>query len=91
MRSKKVPRVLVTYEATKEHPAQVQVWHEDVKVGEWTKIEYSGALPQQRVAQLLERVDALKKAVQFAREAANSMEVTQPQIGKAFFDHVFAK
>lgn len=90
VRSKKVPRVLVAYEATKEHPAQTQVWQEDVKAGEWTKIEYSGALPQQRVAQLLERVDALKKAVQFAREAANGIEVTQLHVGKAFFDFVFA-
>ena len=91
VRSKKVPRVLVAYEATKEHPAQVQVWQEDVKAGEWTKIEYSGALPQQRINQLLERVEALKKAVQFAREAANNIEVTQARVGKALFDHVFAK
>lgn len=91
IRSKKVPRVLLVHEATKEHPAQTSVWQEDVKVGEWTKIEYSGALPQQRITQLLARVDALKKAVQFAREEANNIQVTNVNVGKSLFDFVFAK
>lgn len=89
-RSKKVPRAFVAYEATKEHPAQVQVWQEDIKAGEWSKVEYSGALPQQRITQLLERIDATKRAVLFAREHANDIDVNDQNVGKALFDFLFA-
>jgi hypothetical protein len=35
----------VKAEATEKHPAQVEVYHEDVVVGQWKTVKFSGALP----------------------------------------------
>ena len=89
-RTKKVPRVLVKYEATEEHPAQTEVWHEDVVVGFWKTIKYSGALPAQRVKQLIERIEKLQKAVKYAREEANELEVEEVKLGDKVLGWIFA-
>ena len=47
LRTKKVPRNHVKAEATEKHPAQVEVYYEDVAVGYWTTVKFSGALPAQ--------------------------------------------
>ena len=62
-------------EATREHPAQVQVYHEDVVIGYWTKTDFSGAIPERRQRELLARVEQLQDAVKKARETANTTEV----------------
>lgn len=90
-KTKKVLRNHVKAEATDKHPAQVELFHEDVIVGTWTKVEYSGAVPQTRVAELVERVDALSKAVKFAREEANNTDVNDEKAGKLVFDYLFEK
>lgn len=88
-RSKKVPKSHVLYEATKEHPAQVQAYTEDIKVGEWDTFKFSGALSQPRKQALLSKVDKLINAVKFAREKANCTEVTNTSVGKEIFNYVF--
>jgi hypothetical protein len=90
VRTKKVPRNHVKAEATEKHPAQVEVYHEDVVVGYWRTVKFSGALPAQRVNELLERVEKLQAAVKFAREDANGTEVTDQKPGKKVFDYLFA-
>lgn len=75
-RTKKIPKSTVLYEATKEHPAQVQVYNEDSVEGFWTLVKFSGALPVERKREVLLRVVALKDAVKTAREHANLQEVT---------------
>ena len=87
-RTKKIPRNHVKAEATKEHPAQVEVYMEDVVIGYWRTIRYSGALPQSRVSELAERVEKLQKAVKFAREEANALEVERKHVAEAFFDYL---
>ena len=89
VRTKKIPRNHVKAEATEKHPAQVEVYYEDVVVGYWRTIKFSGALPAQRVNQLLERVEKLQHAVKFAREAANNTEVEDQKVGAAVFDYLF--
>ncbi|MFC5187846.1 DUF7873 family protein [Actinomadura harenae] len=89
-RTKKIPRSHVLYEATKEHPAQVEMYTEDVVVGTWTKVTFSGALPARRVNVLRDRVERLQAAVKFAREEANATEVTDRKIGDAVFAFLFA-
>lgn len=80
VKSKKIPRNHVKAEATDKHPAQVEVYHEDVVVGTWNTVKYSGALPQKDVTEMLERVETLQEAVKYARERANSIDtVPQPQ------------
>jgi hypothetical protein len=89
-RSKKVPRNHVKAEATEKHPAQVEMYFEDVLVGYWTTVKYSGALPQARINELKARVVRLAEAVKVAREKANSTEVTDQKIGERVFDYLFA-
>jgi hypothetical protein len=87
-RTKKVPRNHVKAEATDKHPAQVDVYMEDVVVGFWKTIKYSGALPAARQAELLERVEKLQRAVKFAREAANSIECSMQKSGEKIFGYL---
>jgi hypothetical protein len=88
IRTKKVPRNHVKAEATEEHPAQVEVYYEDVPVGYWTTVKFSGALPARRVNELLERVEKLQQAVKYAREEANGAEVTDQRVGEAIFGYL---
>ncbi|HAA56841.1 MAG TPA: hypothetical protein DCE42_18890 [Myxococcales bacterium] len=89
-KTKKVPRNHVKAEATEHHPAQVEVYYEDIVVGYWKTIKFSGALPAKRVNELLQRIQKLQHAVKFAREEANSIEVEEQKIGKRVFDFLFA-
>ena len=88
-RTKKVPRSHILYEATEKHPAQVEMYHEDVKVGEWRTTRFSSALAAQEKNELVQRVRRLQEAVKFAREEANAMEVEDQHIGNKVFDFVF--
>lgn len=88
VRTKKIPRNHVKAEATEKHPAQVEVYHEDVVVGYWKTIKFSGALPQKRVNELLERVEKLQAAVKFAREEANQLEVEEQKLGEKVFQYL---
>jgi len=90
VRTKKVPRNWVKAPATDKHPAQVEIFHEDVIVGTWTTTKFSGALPAERVRELNGRVDALIEAVKFAREEANQATVTDAEIGERILGFVFA-
>lgn len=89
VRSKKVPRNHVKAEATDKHPAQVEVYTEDVPVGNWTTVRHSGALPATRVKELRERVMKLQHAVKFAREQANASAVVDQKAGEAVFGYLF--
>jgi hypothetical protein len=89
VRTTKVPRNHVLAQATDKHPAQVQVWQEDVPVGTWTTVKRSGALKAREVAEALNRVRALADAVKQARERANQTEVKNLQVGTSLLGYVF--
>lgn len=89
-RTKKIPRNHVVAEATKEHPAQVQVFTEDVVAGYWSTINYSGAIPEREKHELLQRVRKLQEAVKFAREEANAIPATDRTVSKSVFDFLFS-
>lgn len=89
LRTKKVPRNHVLAAATDKHPAQVQVYMEDVAEGTWSTRKFSGALPETRRRDLLERIDALSAAIKYAREQANSSEVVDMKVAKYVFDYLF--
>ena len=76
-RTKKVKKSFVAYEATTEHPAQVEVFTEDVIVGEWAKLDFSTCIPQADKVESLNKVLKVQEAVKFAREQANSSTVEQ--------------
>jgi hypothetical protein len=90
VKTKKVPKNWVKAEATDKHPAQVEIFHEDVMVGTWTTVKFSGAMPQDRVNELLDRVETLQQAVKFAREEANTTEVKDVKVGETLFNYLFA-
>lgn len=87
-RTKKVPKNHVRAQATDKHPAQVDVFHEDVIVGYWKTVKFSGALPAERVRELLTKVEALQDAVKQARQDANTQEITQKKTGEAIFNYL---
>jgi hypothetical protein len=89
VKTKKIPRNHVKAEATEHHPAQVEVYYEDVAIGYWRTVKFSGALPAQRVNELVERVEKLQEAVKFAREEANSLEVEDHKLGETIFKYLF--
>jgi hypothetical protein len=88
-RTKKVLRNHVKAEATEKHPAQVDVYTEDVIVGYWTTVKFSGAVPASEVAEMLERIVKLTEAVKRAREEANGLSVTDKTVGAALLGYLF--
>jgi hypothetical protein len=88
-RTKKVPKNHIKYEATREHPAQVEMYMEDVWVGSWTTTKFSGAIPAATKNAMLERVSKLLDAVRTAREEANSVEIKNVKVGAAVLGFVF--
>jgi hypothetical protein len=89
VRSKKVPRNHVLADATEKHPAQVQVFNEDVPAGTWTTVKLSGALPPAQIREYRSRVVRLQDAVKVAREQANATEVTARRAGEAVLGYLF--
>ncbi len=85
----KMPRSHILAPATDKHPAQVQPWQEDVVVGYWRTVKFSGAMEAARVNELLERVTRLAEAVKTARERANMTEVVDPKPGAALLGYLF--
>ncbi len=88
-KTKKLQRPIVLHPPTKEHPAQTQLITEDVIIGHWETIKHSGALPTPRKRQLLERIEALSKAVKYAREEANAVEAPKQHPGRKVFGYLF--
>lgn len=88
-RTQKVTKPVVLYEATKEHPAQVQAVSEDIRVGAWRTVIHSGMISPTRKSEWLNRIDALIRAVKQARQRANDIQVEDVHVGASMFDHIF--
>ncbi len=89
MRTKKVPRNHVKSEATDRHPAQVEMYYEDVQVGTWTQTKFSGAIPSKKKSDMIQRVRALKEAVKCAREEANGSEASRKDYAQEVMNFIF--
>lgn len=85
----KTPRNHVKAEATEHHPAQVDVYYEDITIGYWRTVKFSGAMLARRINELLQRVEILQQAVMFAREEANNSEVEDKRVGERIFQFIF--
>lgn len=88
MRTEKVVQHKVLYDATKEHPAQIEKWTADVAVGRITVKHWSGMISPAQKSGLLGRIDTLIRAVKKARQRANSTEIVDKDIGAAVFDFI---
>lgn len=91
LRTSKEPTVIVKYEATKEHPAQTELFTKDVPVGTWTQILYSGCIGTDRKNAILARVRKLQDAIKLAREQANLLEVERQKAGEPLLGFVFGE
>jgi hypothetical protein len=89
VKTKKIPRNHVKAEATDKHPAQVEVYYEDIVVGYWKTVKFSGALPAKRLNELLARVEKLQQAVKYAREEANNVDAEEQKVGAKVFGYLF--
>lgn len=87
-RVKPSKKPIVLYEATDKHPAQTQLIDVSDIVGHWEKIEHSGAISPTKKAVLVEKIEALIKAVKFAREEANMIEAPDQNVGEKIFSYV---
>lgn len=76
-RTKKVIQHKTLYEATTEHPAQIEKWAEDIRVGKVTDTTWCSMFSPAQKAQLISRTQDLLIAVKEARQRANDQEVTQ--------------
>jgi hypothetical protein len=90
VKTKKITEFVTVFEPTEHHPGQAKEVTKDVVEGTWSLVEFSGALPKDRVDELLKRVDKLSKAVIQAREEANSRDVNQKQVADSVFGYLFA-
>jgi len=89
-RTTKLPKVIVKYNATKEHPAQTEMYSEDKITGHWSTIHMSGAVPKTKKDDIINRIEKMQDAVKQAREKANGLDVpSMSQAGEIFIDHIF--
>lgn len=89
-KTQKIPRNHVKAPATDKHPAQVDTYFEDVVVGYWKTVKFSGAVPATRVTDLLAKVNKVRQAVKFAREQANSVDVViNGSASRKILDYIF--
>lgn len=87
--TKKIPKNHVKAEATDKHPAQVELFFEDVPVGIWDQIKFSGNIKKDDKDFLLDKVRTLAKAVKIAREEANMRETEMSKFGTEILSYIF--
>jgi hypothetical protein len=88
IRTKKTSKPVVLYEHTPEHPAQVEMFTEDVPVYRLEKTIFSGALTLRAKNARIGRIDDLIRTVKKARQRANDVEVEFPNISSELYEHI---
>jgi hypothetical protein len=87
-RTKKVRKNHEVSPATDKHPAQMEVYTEDLKVARIITTEWSGMISPAEKSAYLARIDKLSRAVKEARQRANRHEVVKTSIGRLLFTYV---
>jgi hypothetical protein len=91
IRTKKVQKPIVLYDATEKHPAQTQLITEDITAGHWRTRKYATTLAATERQQIIDRIVKLQDAVKIAREEANSISVDDQSIAPAVLKFIFAE
>ena len=89
-KTEKKPVHKVLYEATDKHPAQIEKWTEDVKVGKYEHRLFSGMVSPAEKSLMIGKVDKLLRAVKQARQRANTQEVDKRTIGEEVFAYLLS-
>lgn len=79
----------VKAEATDKHPAQVEVYTEDQKVGTWNTVKFSSCIEASKKAKFALNVKKLIESVKVAREMANSIEVNKVNYADDLLEFIF--
>lgn len=87
-RKEQVPLVLLA--PTDKHPGQAQIITKDIEVGTIATQEWSGLITPATKADLLSRVEELRRAVKQARARANDLVVKHVEVGRKVLGYVFA-
>jgi hypothetical protein len=74
LKTKKVVKYVTVFAGDERHAPDIRERAEDVPVGKWTSVNFSGCLSAPEKLRLLGRVDQLRAAVREARERANAIE-----------------
>lgn len=89
VRTVQQPKVVTLAPATDKHPAQAQMFAEQVGVGTWTRVKFTGTVPVDERARVMQRIATLRAAVHAAREQANRVEAVEPAVGARILSYLF--
>jgi len=78
----------VLYDATKEHPAQVELVNVDIPAYNIETTVFSGMVTASHKEECLERIDDLRRRIKQARQRANSVEAKGVCVAKDIFDFI---
>jgi hypothetical protein len=87
-RTNKIAKPLVLHPGTEKHAPQVQLVNEDVPVGNWITVYFSGTISPAEKSIMLSRLDLVLGAIKKARSRANKTEVKSLYIGKRLFKFI---
>lgn len=78
----------VLYDATDHHPAQVETWNEDVRIGIYKTVTHSGAIESVAKRAMMNRLNELLLSVRQARQRANDVEVKYDKISDDIINYL---
>lgn len=90
VKTEKSKKIIVLYDATDKHPAQVKEADTDLVVGKFVEQKFSGACTPRQKADCLSTLDNLMAEVKSARMRANNTEMSKERIGKTVTDLLLA-
>jgi len=90
-KTEKTPAHKVIVPATEHHPAQVEKWVENIRVGVFTTQKWISSWSPSQKSEAMGRLDKLIRAVKQARQRANSTPVSKVHAGNKIKDYLQGK
>lgn len=90
-KTKKTPRNHIKFAGDQWHEPQIETYAEDVVEGWWDWVYFSGAVPARQKQGYLDRIGELQAAVKYAREEANSAQITDRHIASDLLGYIFGR
>ena len=89
LRKQRTKKYNVMYEATKEHPAQVDIVEIEESIGEIRSYDWTGMVSPGHKTALLEQLEKLLSAVKTARSRANIVEIdNEKKVAQKLFKYL---
>jgi len=88
-KTKKDLEFIVAYDATENHPAQIEKVENTINIGKYVTTVWSGLITPLDKAERLTRIDALLQAVKKARMRANNINIVKrDKMAEALFKYI---